>query len=102
MLHIFLSNRPDEVRYGTTGWPVPGYEIELRGDDGSRCRDGEPGDLLHSRAVGGADVLGQLAPRRARPSRAAGRKAATNTSATPTATYTYAGRSDDMLKVGGI
>ena len=34
MLHIFLSNRPGEVRYGTTGWPVPGYEIELRGDDG--------------------------------------------------------------------
>ena len=32
MLHIFLSNQPDKVRYGTTGWPVPGYQIELRGE----------------------------------------------------------------------
>jgi benzoate-CoA ligase len=45
MLHIFLSNRPDRVRYGTTGWPVPGYDIELRGEDGKPVPDGEPGDL---------------------------------------------------------
>jgi benzoate-CoA ligase len=43
MLHIFLSNRPGRVRYGTTGWPVPGYEIELRGDDGAaRCPTASP------------------------------------------------------------
>jgi benzoate-CoA ligase len=36
---------PDQVRYGTTGWPVPGYEIELRGEDGGPVPDGEPGDL---------------------------------------------------------
>ena len=29
MLHIFLSNRPERVRYGTNGWPVPGYEVQL-------------------------------------------------------------------------
>ena len=46
MLHIFISNRPDKVRYGTTGWPVPGYRIELRGDDGGPVPDGEPGDLV--------------------------------------------------------
>ena len=34
MLHIYLYNRPSQVRYGTTGWPVPGYELEMRGDDG--------------------------------------------------------------------
>ena len=34
MLHVFLSNRPGDVRYGTTGKPVPGYEIELRNEDG--------------------------------------------------------------------
>ncbi len=45
MLHIFLSNRPERVRYGTTGWPVPGYDIELRGDDGLPVVDGELGDL---------------------------------------------------------
>ena len=59
MLHIFISNRPDKVRYGSTGWPVPGYEIELRGEDGGAVPDGEPGDLYHPWAIGGADVLGQ-------------------------------------------
>ena len=50
MLHIFLSNRPGDVRYGTTGVPVPGYDIELRGEDGRpgrRRRDRRP---LHPRA----------------------------------------------------
>ena len=30
MLHIFLTNRPGATKYGTTGKPVPGYEIKLR------------------------------------------------------------------------
>ena len=50
MLHIFLSNHPGQVRYGTTGWPVPGYEVELRGEDGrlrAGRRDRRP---LHRRA----------------------------------------------------
>ena len=35
MLHIFLSNRPGNVKYGTTGKPVPGYDIRLVDDDGA-------------------------------------------------------------------
>jgi benzoate-CoA ligase len=34
MLHVFLSNSPGDVRYGTTGKPVPGYEVQLRGEQG--------------------------------------------------------------------
>jgi benzoate-CoA ligase len=45
MLHIYLSNRPGDVRYGTTGKAVEGYELELRGDDGRPVPDGEVGDL---------------------------------------------------------
>jgi benzoate-CoA ligase len=45
MLHIFLSNIPGKVRYGSTGYPVPGYDIELRGDDGRPVADGELGEL---------------------------------------------------------
>ncbi len=45
MLHVFISNRPGDVRYGTTGKPVAGYEIELRGDDGRPVAEGEVGDL---------------------------------------------------------
>ena len=40
LLHIFLSNRPGDVRYGTTGRPVPGYAGELRADDGATVLDG--------------------------------------------------------------
>jgi benzoate-CoA ligase len=46
MLHIFLSNAPGRVRYGTTGWPVPGYDIELRGEDGQPVTRGETGELF--------------------------------------------------------
>ena len=90
MLHIFLSNLPGDVRYGTTGWPVPGYDIELRGDDGSPVPDGETGDLYIQRPERGADVLGQPRkvarnlPGRAGP-RAATSTCATTTAATPTA-----------------
>jgi uncharacterized protein (TIGR00269 family) len=35
MLHIFLSNLPGDVRYGTTGKAVPGYQVQLRDEDGS-------------------------------------------------------------------
>src|ERR1700683_485929 len=34
MLHIFLSNRAGEVKYGTSGKPLPGYDIRLVDDDG--------------------------------------------------------------------
>src|SRR5436853_2186953 len=45
MLHIFLSNRPGDVRYGTTGKPVPGYALKLLDEDGSPVPRGEPGEL---------------------------------------------------------
>ena len=59
MLHIFLSNQPGEVRYGTTGKPVPGlrHRTARRGRPaGRRRRDRRP---LHSRPFGGAHVLGE-------------------------------------------
>ena len=45
MLHIFLSNRPGDVRYGTTGKPVPGYDIRLVDEDGKPVAKGEIGEL---------------------------------------------------------
>src|SRR5438477_4228120 len=45
MLHIFLSNRPGDVRYGTTGKPVPGYEIRLVGEDVNAVPVGDIGEL---------------------------------------------------------
>jgi benzoate-CoA ligase len=46
MLHIFISNYPGEVKYGTTGKPVPGYDIRLVDDEGNVITSkGEMGEL---------------------------------------------------------
>ncbi|MEV6034213.1 AMP-binding protein [Nonomuraea sp. NPDC052116] len=100
-LHIFLSNRPGDVRPGTTGRPVPGYDIELRDPDGRLVADGEPG-ALHVR--GESIALGYW--RRTDASRAvfAGRWLNTGDTYTrsPEGYYTCLGRSNDLLKAGGI
>jgi acyl-coenzyme A synthetase/AMP-(fatty) acid ligase len=46
MLHIFLSNRPGQVRAGTTGVPVPGYDLRVLGEDGQQVPPGTPGTLF--------------------------------------------------------
>lgn len=101
MLHIFLSNFPKRVRYGTTGWPVPGYAIELRGDDGAAVPDGEPGDLY----IQGPSAAMMYWANRAKTRETfqggwtkSGDKYVRNADGS----YTYGGRSDDMLKVSGI
>jgi benzoate-CoA ligase family protein len=45
-LHIFLSNREGDVRPGSSGRPVPGYEVELRDEEGRRVPTGVPGALF--------------------------------------------------------
>ncbi|MET9242519.1 benzoate-CoA ligase family protein [Nonomuraea sp. NPDC003709] len=100
-LHIFLSNRPGDVRPGTTGRPVPGYDIELRDPDGRLVADGEPG-ALHVR--GESIALGYW--RRTDASRAVFAGQWLNTGDTYTRSaegyYTCLGRSNDLLKAGGI
>ncbi|MDE2254151.1 MAG: benzoate-CoA ligase family protein [Betaproteobacteria bacterium] len=101
MLHIFLSNRPERIRYGTTGWPVDGYEIELRGDGEKTVLDGEPGDLyIH----GPSSALMYWGNRdKSRETFQGGwTKSGDKYIRNADGSYTYAGRSDDMLKVSGI
>jgi len=101
MLHIYLSNVPGKVRYGTTGWPVPGYEIELRSDDGRPVPDGETGDLYIKGPSAALMYWGNREKSRATFQGAwthSGDKYVRNVDGT----YTYSGRSDDMLKVSGI
>ena len=102
MLHIFLSNRPGDIRYGTTGKPVAGYEIELRGEDGQPVADGEVGDLYIKGPSAALMYWGNREKSARHLPAAAGPRAATSTRATPTATTPTPGRSDDMLKVSGI
>jgi benzoate-CoA ligase len=101
MLHIFISNRPDRVRYGTTGWPVPGYDIELRGENGGPVPDGEPGDLyIHGPS---AAMMYWGAREKSRETFQGGwTKSGDKYIRNSDGAYAYAGRSDDMLKVGGV
>ena len=101
MLHIFLSNQPDRVRYGTTGWPVPGYEVELRGDEGQPVPDGEPGDLyIHGPS---AAMMYWGNREKTRDTFQGGwTKSGDKYTRNSDGSYTYGGRSDDMLKVSGI
>jgi benzoate-CoA ligase len=101
MLHIYLSNRPGEVCYGTTGWPVPGYEIELRGDDGQLVADGEIGDLYINGPSAALLYWGNREKTR-ETFQGAWTRSGDKYVRNPDGTYTYSGRSDDMLKVSGI
>jgi benzoate-CoA ligase len=106
MLHIYLSNRPGQVRYGTTGWPVEGYEIELRGDDGRPVplnEDGssETGDLYIKGPSAALMYWGNRDKTR-ETFQGAWTKSGDKYVRNADGTYTYAGRSDDMLKVSGI
>jgi benzoate-CoA ligase len=101
MLHIFLSNRPGEVRYGTTGKPVPGYHIRLVNEDGNLTATGELGELQ----ISGPSSAIQYWNNRAKSLETfagAWTRAGDKYSVDAEGYYTYGGRSDDMLKVSGM
>jgi benzoate-CoA ligase family protein len=102
MLHIFLSNRTGEVRYGTSGKPVPGYDVRLVDDDGRTVdRPGEMGELQvrgptsaimywNNREQSRATFVGEWTR--------SGDKYVIDENGY----YVYCGRRDDMLKVSGM
>ena len=101
MLHIFLSNRPADLRYGTTGKPIPGYDLKIVGEDGMPAKRGEIGDLW----VSGASSAQFYWNNRER-SRTTFVGEWTRTGdkyfEDDDGYYVYCGRSDDMLKVRGM
>jgi len=101
MFHIFLSNRPGDVCYGTTGYPVAGYEPRLVGGDGDIVAEGEIGELY---VKGPTSALGYWCNRERGRATFLGDWTRTGDKFLRAADgrYTYCGRFDDMLKVGGI
>ncbi len=100
MLHIFLSNAPGDVVYGTSGVAVPGYEIRLVDEKGAMVADGEIGELLVKGPSAAENYWNQRDKSRNtfeghwtrtgdKYERREGR-------------LIYCGRTDDMFKVGGI
>jgi len=101
MLHVFISNRLGDIRYGSTGKPVPGYEIELRGEDGKPVATGEVGDLYIKGPS--AALMYWANPEKTRDTFSGGwTRSGDKYSVDADGYFTYAGRSDDMLKVSGI
>jgi benzoate-CoA ligase len=102
MLHIFVSNRPGDVKYGTTGKPVPGYDVRLVDDDGNIVTArGEMGELQvrgptsavmywNNREQSRATFLGDWTR--------SGDKYVEDDDGY----FVYCGRRDDMLKVSGM
>lgn len=101
MLHIFLSNRLDDIAYGTTGRPVPGYELDLRSEDGTPVAAGEEGSLW---VRGPTACVGYWNDRTRSLATFHGPWTRTGDRYVRDAEgrWTYSGRADDMLKVGGI
>ena len=100
MLHIFLSNREDDVRYGASGKAVPGYELRVVTESGKPAATDELGELWVS---GDSSAIGYWNQRDK--SRATFQGTWTRTGdkyrVDAEGYYHYCGRTDDMLKVGG-
>ena len=101
MLHIFLSNRPGDVRPGTTGKPVPGYELKLTDEQGNEVKQGELGEL---QIAGPTAANGYWNNREKSRNTFVGAwtRSGDKYSEDAGGYYVYGGRSDDMLKVSGI
>jgi benzoate-CoA ligase family protein len=101
MLHIYCSNRPGEIEPGTSGRPVPGYELRLVGDGGEE---------LSGPAVGGLEVRGDSCAalywhqheKSKRSIKGEWFVTGDRYERRADGVYAYVGRVDDMLKVGGL
>jgi benzoate-CoA ligase len=101
MTHIFMSNRAGQVKYGTSGRPLPGYDIKLVGDEGEPVAKGEIGELLvrgptaavmywNNREQSKNTFLGEWT------------RSGDKYIEDEEGYFTYCGRRDDMLKVSGM
>jgi benzoate-CoA ligase len=101
MLHIFISNRPDRIRYGTLGQPVPGFEAKLVDEHDNLVAAGETGHLLVRGSTSAKFYWNQHARSR-NTFVGSWTRTGDRFRIDENGDYVYEGRADDMLKVGGI
>ncbi len=100
MWHIFVTNRPGDVKPGTLGKVVDGFEIRIRDDAGNDVGVGEPGKLWvrgDSRAL----CYWRNMPRTQEALRGEWFVGGDLVRRDADGYVTYCGRGDDVLKVGG-
>ena len=101
MGHLFLTNLPDAVEYGTSGLPVHGYDLRLVGEEGQDVADDEIGELLVNGESAAAGYWNQREKSR-RTFVGEWTRTGDKYLRRPDGVYTYCGRTDDMFKVSGI
>jgi benzoate-CoA ligase len=100
MTHIFISNRAGDIRPGSSGRPVRGYDVRLVDDHGVDVADGMPGHLM---VRGDSAATGYWCDAASTRRTFVGEWVRTGDTYVRDADgcYTYLGRSDDMLRVAG-
>jgi benzoate-CoA ligase family protein len=101
MLHIYCSNRLDEIKPGSSGKAVPGYDLKILDVDGAPVAQGEAGDMY----VKGDSALALYWGQHEKTKRSllgewffSGDRYRQDAEGF----YWYEGRSDDMIKVSGL
>ncbi len=101
MLHIFVSNIPGKLRYGTSGVAVPGYDLRIVDDKGADVPDGELGELL-VRGPTAAEGYWNQREKTRRTFEGEWTRTGDIYVRDPDGMYRYCGRNDDMFKVSGL
>ena len=101
MLHIFLSNAPGDVVYGTSGVAVPGYQLRLVNEQGEEVGIGEVGELLVNGDSAASDYWNQREKSR-NTFEGVWTRTGDKYERNDQGRLVYCGRTDDMFKVSGI
>jgi 4-hydroxybenzoate-CoA ligase len=101
MLHIFVSNRADDIRYGTSGKPVPGYDAMILDEHGGRVPNGEAGELV-VRGPSSAEGYWNQRDKTRRTFRGEWTHTGDTYIRDADGYFRFCGRTDEMLKVSGV
>lgn len=101
MLHIFLSNRDDNIHYGCSGIAVPGYELRLVDEAGADVAEGQVGELL-VRGPSAAEGYWNQREKSRRTFEGEWTRTGDKYELLGEGRFVYCGRTDDMFKVSGI
>jgi benzoate-CoA ligase len=101
MLHVFLTNRPGVGRYGSLAGSTPGYALKLLSEDGQPVAQGDIGEL-YVRGPSAAIGYWNRPDKTAQTFVGGWVRTGDQLRQDETGAYVFAGRTDDMLKVGGV